>query len=317
MSTKGISRRSLLLAAPALWLPSKLSALSAAQGCRMIPGQAYDAGFRNLVFFDDFLSMNTIDARGTGAPGFNWYTRQFSGSNITIPVNPTPGSWLSVKNSILTIATNQPSDGGFQIQSVGYAGKNNYVKGFTLTPGNGAYLEVSAQFNPALSYGAGTGSQPWPLPLWMQDLNGTLSQVNGTSLAHFVEFDIAEFYATGVGTAQYDVAAHDWTSSGATDTNNQVNVIPLSGAPSNWNTYGMLWQTQVGTGGNGLVRWFFNGAGLQPVLAYSSSTGSSPAATPSNPSGVFSSADSDSFVLFMNAGNPNWYLNVDYVAVWQ
>jgi hypothetical protein len=314
MSIKGLSRRSLLLATPALWLPSKLSALSSAQGCRLIPPQAYDAGFRNLVFFDDFNTIKTIDVNGTGAPGYNWYTRQVTGPQYTQAITPTPASWISVQNSILTLKTNNPAIGGFELQSIGYAGGGNYVKGFTLTPGNGAYLEVSAAFDPGLSYGAGD-ARPWPTPLWIQDLTGTLALLNGTSAAHYIEYDVYEASPTGVGTIANNMNSHDWTAVGAVNTQNSVVGVPTFSVGTGFNTYGMVWKTIAG--GGGLVQRYFNGVHWAIVdMSYSAGAGSSPAASPSNPNGVFSSGDSENFVLFMLTG-VNWPMRVDYVAVWQ
>jgi hypothetical protein len=314
MSIKGLSRRSLILATPALLLPSRLSALSAAQGCRVIPPQAYDAGFRKLVFFDDFNTIKTIDVNGTGAPGYNWYTRQVFGSQYTQAITPTPASWLSLNNSILTLKTNNPAIGGFELQSIGYAGGGTYVKGFTLAPGNGAYLEVSAAFNPALSYGA-VDARPWPIPLWIQDLAGTIALLNGTSQAHYIEYDLYECIPSGAGTCANNMNAHDWTAVGATNTQNTVVSNPVFAPGTGFNTYGLLWKTIAG--GGGLVQRYFNGIHWAIIdVTYSAGAGSVPAASPSNPNGVFSSGDSETFVLFMAAG-VNWPMQVDYVAVWQ
>ena len=38
-----------------------------------IPAAAAAAGYTRLAFSDDFDNLNTIDLKGEGKPGFNWY----------------------------------------------------------------------------------------------------------------------------------------------------------------------------------------------------------------------------------------------------
>jgi hypothetical protein len=313
MSIRRLSRRSLILATPALLLPSRLSALSTGQLCRPVAGPAYEAGFVNLVFFDDFLTHWTVDINGTGRVGYNWYTKQLSGSAIAPAPNPTPSSWLTFNNSIMTIHTSTLAIGGLELCTIGHVGGTDYVKGFLLTPGNGTYVEVSAAFDPSLSYGVSDG-RPYPGPLWMQDINGLLAQVNGTALANFAEWDIMEAIPTGVGTIAANMNNHYWSS---ITVNNTVTNVAAITPGTGFNTYGMLWKTMAGNGGTtGLVQRFFNGVHLPLDMTYTATTGSTPAASPSNPYGVFSSADSAKFPLLMVTGI-NWPMQVDYVAVWQ
>jgi hypothetical protein len=185
------------------------------------------------------------------------------------------------------------------------------MKGFTLTPGNGAYLEASMAFNPALAYGF-ADARPWPT-VWMQDVAGTLALLNGTSQAHFIEYDIIEASPIAVGTIRSDMNDHDWTTVGTTATNNYINHQPAITVGTGFNDYAMLWKTIAG--GGGLVQRFFN-QGAVASTTYSAGAGSIPAASPSNSNGVFSAGDSENFVLMICAG-VNWPVQFDYVAVWQ
>lgn len=65
-----------------------------------IPEAAKAAGMTNLVFADDFDSLDTIDWSGEGKPGFNWYTdrpygfptfakEEFSASDSVLHMEPT------------------------------------------------------------------------------------------------------------------------------------------------------------------------------------------------------------------------------------
>lgn len=75
----------------------------------MLPTGAY--GISQQSFFDDFLSMSTIDANDTRASGFNWYTHMtFPHFFFTGP--PTPGSY-TVSGSVLTC---QGTNDGFKIE---------------------------------------------------------------------------------------------------------------------------------------------------------------------------------------------------------
>jgi hypothetical protein len=316
-----ISKRSLIIGTPALFVSSRLSALSNAQICLAAPGPAKDAGFTDLVFYDDFLTPKTIDINGTGAPGYNWYTKHFTGPDIPIPINPTPASWLRVQDSILTILTSvNPGFNGFELASTCFYGGTSVANGFQLTPGNGAYFQVNCAFNPALAPGSATPPTGWPTPLWMQSTAGHLAQVNGTSLAHYVEYDVLEVIPTSAaGAPVYSFGAHDWTSVGATYTSNTVETFGRMSPGTGFHTWEMLWQTIAGGGGaNGLVQRFYDGTYLGPPydMTYSTSAGSAPAATPSNPNGSFSSGDSEIFTLFMLTGQ-NWPLQIDWLAVWQ
>lgn len=83
-----------------------------------IPAEVSASGCNVQTFFDDYDSLDTIDAGNTQAPGivktatdpsFNWYpTPYFSGPNVSWenpgpPWTPTPPTAISVANSVLTL----------------------------------------------------------------------------------------------------------------------------------------------------------------------------------------------------------------------
>jgi len=94
-----------------------------------LPQRAW--GINNVIFFDDFTSMSTIDINNTLQPGFNWYVGWLNWPLQNISPghgNPIPSSgFLSVANSILTID----------------ASTNNAAGRWDINPMTAAYLSGS------------------------------------------------------------------------------------------------------------------------------------------------------------------------------
>ena len=66
------------------------------------PWLAKENGMTNLVFEDDFESLDTIDLENTGKEGYKWYTCRAFGAE---PMKPTD---VKVENSVLTLACENP-----------------------------------------------------------------------------------------------------------------------------------------------------------------------------------------------------------------
>jgi hypothetical protein len=140
------------------------------------PVGASSAGYDRLAFCDDFNSISTIDVNGTGAPGFNWYTRYPSRSpngGYTLP------SGYSVSHSVLTatsagswaqaLTTRDPDTGNGQAWNFGY-------------------FEARIKFDPTLGPKA-----PWFPCFW--SMPSRVEQFHNRDL--YVELDFFEAYSQG------------------------------------------------------------------------------------------------------------------------
>lgn len=259
------------------------------------PSPAIKAGYKKLVFFDDFDSLNTIDVEGTGKPGYNWYVdRAVWGRGITEP------SAYSVSNSVLTVSSTGYS-AGWALSS--FSPKGNVGHSF-----NYGYFEARIRFDPTL----GKTSQGWPA--WWS-LSTHHSKIN--NMDHWAELDFFEAY-TG-GHADYSGAfvgsVHDWADGSKIHYQNSNNWQPLPKTTdfNQWHTYGCLWQS-------GEITWYFDDVALM-TQTYSATVAPVPAAngtTTPTPAGVFSILDKESEGMLLILGSDSdWPMYVDWVRVWQ
>ena len=99
------------------------------------PAHAVKAGYSNLVFFDEFESLETIDLTNTGVEGKKWFTdRPWAWGN-------TPAGDLSIENGILTI---NPSTQSPNVNILTVSQKGKIGRGFQY-----GYFEASISFDPA------------------------------------------------------------------------------------------------------------------------------------------------------------------------
>src|ERR1035437_2728749 len=257
-----------------------------------IPPPAASAGFDHLVFCDDFDSISTIDVKGTGAPGFSWYTKLPFGGAQTLP------SAYSVSHSVLTVT------------STGYTGNWALTTRDPVT-GNGhawnfGFFEARVKFDPTL----GPESQGWP-SFW--SLSAYHTQYNNLDI--WPELDFFEAY-TG-GEASYSGAfvgtLHQWQDSGSINYQNSNNFQSTSVDWNEWHVLGCLWVP-------GQITWYLDGNPLM-TQQYSATAPPNPLAntaggiTPT-PAGVFDVIDTQTMQLIVGS-SPGWPLNIDYVRVWQ
>jgi hypothetical protein len=339
-----LSRRNLLkasLAAPALWLPSReiiepahARVLRGSGIALSPPSPAAAVGYNRLAFYDDFLSLSTIDVNNTGNAGFNWYVDFTNGRNYANgdPFPPMTSADMSVSNSILTLQ-NSPGNTGFQgICSAKFNNDGTLKHGNVFT--NGAFFQYSFRYDESLAPGL-AGATSWP-----SVASGTFSCfVNG--VFPDTELDFYEgppcspinscqgnnFAPTAHTNKQFnfnyrlgpnlDTINGGLNVNGGSQTNGQ-----------NWNnmqTMGTLWVPMAQNSGTGYTRRFlFQGSSwveLPLINVHYTATG--PATFPNggnsingtNSNGIFSTLDSQLNPLAIY-GALGWPILVDFVAVW-
>lgn len=270
-------------------------------------------GFHTTTLSDNFSSLSTIDTTNSGAPGFNWYLRtnwpnRTSLTSAGAIALDTPGRGITLTNA---------QDQG--IHTAIYDGAGGYIgKVF----GGGGYFEVSAAFNPALG-GTNENFAFWSLGI-------AHLMVTPQCPTEYIETDFAEsFPAGGTGVTSYQVFGHDWTltgspgscaSTGNSNSNGAPTVPPSGLAAPTWTQFHRLatvWHVNS-IAGTGTIHRYFDNALLNASFTYSHTAGSSPAFTPSNPSGVFSLIDSDPFFLILSTGGASsGAQNINQVTVIQ
>jgi hypothetical protein len=271
------------------------------------PEAASSVGFHNLSFCDDFNSISTIDVDGTGAPGFNWYTR-FSrggrggqgGPDHTLP------SGYSVSHSVLmttsagsfaqAMTTRDPVTGNGQAWNFGF-------------------FEARIRFDPTLGPKA-----PWFPCFWA--LSSFYEQYHNENIRP--ELDIFEAYSQGPngrgGNGPYPGeflgTLHHWQLNGngqQLNISNSNNNQKVDVDWSQWHVIAALWVP-------GKVTWYLDGKALMSQ-EYSATGPPNPlpherAGAATDFTGVFDVLDTQTMQLIIGSA-PGWPMYFDWVRVWQ
>ena len=194
------------------------------------PVQAGAAGYRNLVFYDEFNNDANIYPKGN-----LWYTANFFSASATLP----PGGYVVDKSGYLTILTDASGySDGLATADPAHTATGTWQHG---------YFEARLHFDPAASKGGA-----WPA-FWSYSLEGIQGKpVNST----FGELDFAECYPLRVP-CTYITTVHQWktdttgANTSVAQNSNNVPTIPANTDFTKWHTYGVLWTpTQV--------QWYFD-----------------------------------------------------------
>jgi beta-glucanase (GH16 family) len=242
------------------------------------PAQASAAGFKTLVFDDEFNSTNTISPNNSGT--YNWYTYNPYTASSELNSND-----VQVSNGCLTILTDLSgySDGLSTIDST--SSKTGIFQH--------GYFEARMQ-----SYPAGWTAGAWPA-FWSYSIEA----LQGKS--PFAELDFLEAYPGGLGGATQGAngvtlltTVHQWTTINGTNVSvQQPNVVPTLPVGFNYDAYhiyGCLWTTNN-------VTWYIDN---QPVMTVKTGPGTN-----------FSALEQDHMYLVLGTGT-NWPVSYDYVHVW-
>ncbi len=259
------------------------------------PPPAVEAGYKTLVFDDDFDSINSIDVDATKTPGFKWYVDRRN--KITEP------SAYSVSNSVLTVSSTGWS-ANWALSSFSPGGNTGHSFRY-------GYFEARIRFDPTL------GKNIRGFPAWWA-FSTYHSRINNPE--RWAELDFFEAYTSGY--SDYDGSfvgtVHDWSDGSKIHYQNANNVqsLPKSTDFNQWHTYGCLWVP-------GKVTWYFDGVPLM-TQNYSATAPPDPlpnagAGSPTPPpAGTFSILDTDpQGMLLILGSDPQWPIYVDWVRVWQ
>ncbi len=259
------------------------------------PLPAVEAGYKMLVFNDDFDSINSIDVNGTKESGYKWYVdRPIWGSGITEP------SAYSVSNSVLML-TSTGWTASWALSSFSPTGNVGHSFRY-------GYFEARIRFDPTL----GTKSKSWPA--WWS-LSTYHSRVN--NMDHWAELDFFEAYTGGYAnyTGSFVGTIHDWADSSKTHYQNKNNwqQLPKNTDFNYWHIYGCLWTP-------GKITWYFDDKPLM-TQTYFATAPPAPLAngtiTPT-PAGIYSILDTDpAGMLLILGSDTEWPIFVDWVRVWQ
>jgi Glycosyl hydrolases family 16 len=257
------------------------------------PTYAASAGFKELTFCDDFDSASTIDASGTGAQGFNWYTNLPSWWN-----SATKPAAYSVSNSVLTVTAN-PKRYNWGLTTMDPLTGNGNAWTF-------GYFEARISFDASQQ----PNSTGWP-SFWAISAYYIRNHVKNVPDQH-TELDF--FEATTLPGGRFDGTLHEWRNDLSVDYWNGGDISQKKVNWSQWHIVGCLWT-------RGRVTWFLDGVQIMSQ-SYSAAKPPNPLAKTSGginptPAGVFNSLDLEKEGMQVVVGSePGYPLQMDWVRVW-
>ena len=164
------------------------------------PARPERAGYE-LVFNDEFGSIDTIDVRDTRRPGFKWYVGKFFPSYKT-----TPASAIGVADGILTISASDSTNWQLATAAPDRAGRGHVGQAF----GRGFYVEARIAFD----HRKVVVANGWPA-FWASSLEALLGRAQWPGQPpgydHAIEDDIFEYDVFGrYGPNSFGSSLHDW-----------------------------------------------------------------------------------------------------------
>lgn len=255
----------------------------------------------------------------TRVEGFKWY-RTFNWPNLTswsCGNTANAAANISVSNSVLTL--NGIAGAGLSLASADYvAGGQNFV-GYCLDPSQGYYFEIRMRWDDSLSTDGNHFDCTFGWPVMWTFPKDFLA---GGSKLNIFEMDFAEVGPQSGQTTKI-LTVHEWPNANASNavnnfnTNNDVSAAFSGIDVSQFHTYGTRLTPMAANGGTGLIERYLDGNKISSAdVSYSTNAPASPGATPNNPNGTFSGAESGLHTIFLGGGYPNWPTDIDWVAVW-
>ena len=254
-----------------------------------IPQAAEQAGFKTLVFEDDFDSAATLDWQVSGKPGFKWYLDRPFGWDAVRPAD------LTVADSVLTIKTPE--------HCAGWGPSTYSTKGLTGSAFRYGYFEAKIRFDPAL------GRHASYFPAWW---SFSVAHATDKNDEHWGELDFFEAMpdASGLYKGAYVATVHDWIRENGGPQNHQNTNNWFDGqiTDADWHVYGCLWEP-------GRFAWYLDGRCITEVT-YSADGHPTPQANPASFVGCYSFLDKEDMLLILGTCE-EWPMEVDWVRVWQ
>jgi hypothetical protein len=193
-------------------------------GPEAAPAVAAAAGLTCETFYDDFVSLSTIDLANDRVPGFKWYVSNRGWSWHTTAYDFLPSSWYSLVAGGLKI---EPlADDGANIDALNSCVSMGSNKGPQRQHGDnsvGFKLRGSFYLKSKMSFPtAGTSTFGWPV-IWVWPLAQEAGQT-----VNYVEWDHHEYYRPG---NVNDKGVHYWSCHPDPTCDDAGNVIQ-NGLPS-------------------------------------------------------------------------------------
>ena len=256
-----------------------------------IPHPAEAAGYKNLVFYDDFDDPSTIDWKVTGEPGFQWYLdRPFGWPSLV-------SGDVKVEDSVVTVA---------QEKSCANWGIGTYsAKGDTGAAFRFGYFEARIRFDLNKTKGEVSGFPAW----WSFSVAHTTDRND----EHWAELDFFEAMtnptAEGRYTGTFVATMHDWIRKDGIPQNCQnPNNWHDKCVTEGWHNYGCLWKP-------GVVEWYYDEQLLGRVT-YSADKMPEPTNVSGNFPGAYQYMEQEDMMLILGSCK-EWPMEVDWVRVWQ
>jgi hypothetical protein len=271
------------------------------------PTVAASAGFNKNVFFDNFLSSQTIDLHNTFAPGFKWYLNRASDYYSRITWQTAPND-LSFGANGLTFISHYDSGisrttKGSSLATLGFNLLNNSTVGVLIAP-TGGYFEAQMSFSPTYGDICDQGVGFW---LAGADMGALVHAGKINNNVHYTEVDILEMLGVSCSalgaTISPNMAVHEWLNGRITSTRGGIQNLGTFDYMQ-FHKYGFLWKTIAQNGGRrGLYQWYVDGSLINTVHYYSGS--------------FYSSSETQGgFNMVLQTGK-DWALNIKQVTVWQ
>ena len=274
----------------------------------------HQQGLNKNVFYDNFLSPQTVDLYNTFAPGFKWYLNRAS-DNIPGITWQTASDDLAFGANGLTFVSHYDSGvpritKGSSLATLGFNPVNNSTVGLLIAP-IGGYFEAQMSFSPIYPDICDQSVAFW---LAGADMGALVHTGKINNNLHYTEVDILEMLGVSCSalgaaisplgaTISPNMAVHEWL-------NGRIRLT--AGGIQNLGTfdyrefhkYGFLWKTIAQNDGkHGVYQWYVDDNVIN-TLNYCSG-------------GSYSSSETQSgFNVVLQTGK-DWTLNIKQVTVWQ
>jgi hypothetical protein len=288
----------------------------------------------SLVFGSRGFTSESVDLKGTGKPGYDWYLTKFFGYTQEPPEN------ITLLDGMATLSPTT-SDGGWSLASAAPStNANGYVGNVFGGPAKAYYIEAQIGFDQTIGQRIGSEGYPSFWALSIEHMTGKMAdQWPGQSpgFEHFFEDDFFEYdtynpiYPSNFGSKRWDwYGEYNITCPGFCSKSNEMFGVGSSDPSvysifswSSFHTVGQLWL--LGTDANGYQGSMTTYLDNIPCLPGGTACGGYPvtwkdsttmAAPPPTETDIYSIVDQSRLNLILGTA-PNWPMTVKYVHVWR
>jgi hypothetical protein len=270
-----------------------------------IPDDATTYGLTSKTFDPDLTDSAKFDLSDTGSSGYDWYVRKWANAagfvSAWTGMTQATGSDVSIGSGGLEILST-PNGLQYVLGSAADNGSGGTV-GFTI---DGSYVAIFQYYADA---SGAAGGDHGPI-VWTQDTDWLLGNTTDA-----VERNWIETLVPSPGAIEQSSDVHQWDMSQNPPTQNVITgSIGASSTPDgNRHTVQVSNIIPADNSGVGIFTTKLDGALLRSV-SYGAGVGASPAATPSNPNGIFTVGDTHKKVIILASTYP---FTLEFLKVYQ